>query len=56
MEALTFARSIPEHWPKHYNANTDPCDVIGFPCACGSLHTCTEDWVADMIVRYGWEK
>ena len=47
-------RSIPEHWPKHYNANTEACDLIDGPCACGSWHCETTPWVAEMIERFGW--
>lgn len=45
----------PDHWPKKYNACSEPCDVIDGPCCCGAWHCVEEDWVQSMIVAYGAE-
>lgn len=42
---------IPDHWPKRYNACTDPCDTLDGPCACSAWHD-EGDWV-QMIAEYG---
>ncbi len=34
----------PDHWPKRYNACTDPCDMLDGPCACGAWHS-EDDWL-----------
>ena len=36
---------VPEDWPPHYNACTDPCDVIEGPCVCGAWHNLSEPWI-----------
>ena len=43
----------PDHWPKRYNACSEPCDVIDGPCCCGAWHS-VFDFQA-MIVAYGFE-
>lgn len=45
--------SYPPHWPFHYNGNSEPCDIIEGPCACGGWHTMDEEWVQEMIDQYG---
>lgn len=44
---------VPKHWPKRYNACTDPCDVIKGPCCCGAWHFLGEKWVKQHMKRYG---
>ena len=40
----------PPTWePRRYNANTEPCDVLIGPCACGADHTENEDWVQAVL-------
>lgn len=46
----------PDHWPKRYNACTDPCDIIDGPCACGTWHGMDDDWVKNMIAVYGIDR
>jgi hypothetical protein len=33
----------PDDWPKYYNANSDACDMLLGPCACGAWHQAC-DW------------
>lgn len=47
---------VPEHWPKRYNANTDPCDFIQGPCACGAWHFIDEEWVIVGLQKFGLRK
>jgi hypothetical protein len=44
-------RGYPEHWPKHYNACNEPCDMASGPCACGAWHT-LDEWKKE-IEQYG---
>lgn len=48
-----FGLGYPDHWPKRYNACTDPCDMLEGPCACGAWHRRDEGWVQHMIVQHG---
>jgi hypothetical protein len=32
----------PSDWPKHFNANTEPCDMLQGPCCCGAWHDLNE--------------
>ena len=47
---------IPDHWPPHYNACTDRCDIINGPCACGSWHKLEEGWVKANIAVFGLKR
>lgn len=43
----------PDHWPKYYNGESEPCNMIEGPCCCGGWHTVDEDWVQELIERHG---
>jgi hypothetical protein len=43
----------PDHWPSHYNGNSEPCGMIEGPCGCGAWHSMDENWVKEMIDQYG---
>lgn len=47
-------------WPKdwtdrHFNANSEPCDMLAGPCACGAWHDKTEPWVQAILVKHNAE-
>lgn len=51
-----FTTGYPDHWPKRYNACTEPCDMLEGICACGSWHDRWEDWAQEMIATYGMKR
>ncbi|MEN6367618.1 MAG: hypothetical protein ABFC88_12460 [Thermoguttaceae bacterium] len=40
---------------RHYNANTEPCDMIVGPCTCGAWHSEEEPWVQAMLEKHNAE-
>ena len=43
----------PDEWSdRHYNACTEPCDILVGPCACGAWHDETENWVRETLQRH----
>ena len=36
----------PDTWPEFHNANSDACDMLIGPCACGAWHK-AKDWKPD---------
>ncbi len=46
----------PSHWDPHYNGHREPCDMIEGPCCCGAWHSIDEDWVKDLVNKYGLPK
>lgn len=49
----TIVAPYPPHWPKRYNGNSEPCDMIAGPCCCSAWHKLEEEWVAAYIEQYG---
>ena len=37
---------------KHFNACTDPCDMIDGPCACGAWHN-VKEWLEKLLKYLG---
>lgn len=46
----------PGHWPRSYNGDTEPCDTIDGLCSCGGWHNLTEEWVSNLIDKYGLDR
>ena len=46
----------PEDWTdRHFNANSEPCDTLAGPCACGAWHDPTEPWVQMLLAKHNAE-
>ncbi len=46
----------PADWTdRHFNANSEPCDMLAGPCACGAWHHQTEPWVQAALVKHNAE-
>jgi len=46
----------PEDWAdRHFNANSEPCDTLAGPCACGAWHDPTEPWVQMLLTKHNAE-
>ena len=44
IENLNKCLEYPKTWPPFYNANSDSCDMLIGPCACGAYHN-LKDWL-----------
>jgi hypothetical protein len=44
----------PDDWTadRHFNADSQPCDMLVGPCACGAWHIETEPWVQAILAKH----
>jgi len=46
----------PEDWlDRHYHIQTEPCDMLIGPCACGCWHRASEPWVQALLIKHDAE-
>ncbi len=40
---------------RHFNASSEPCDMLVGPCCCGAWHREAEPWVQALLVKHNAE-